>query len=441
MDRRRNEGKRSNRRALRGRGFSISLAMLAVMAMLALAAGCGGGDTATTTTAGGTETTGGGPETTTGGTGTTGGADTTGGAAPSGDPVVIGAIVSATGPNSALGAQERNVLEMMETEINNQGGILGRPLKLVIEDDKSDPKEAVTAANRLIDQEKAVALIAATGSSPTLAVKAITAPKGLPQIAMAAANDITDVAPMEWIWRTPHKDAMAATRALTYVSESLGVTKIAVLHDENAFGSSGAEQIKNTAADFGLEIVAVESYKTDDVDLTAQLTKIRGEDPEVLIVWGTNPGPALAAKNMKQLGMDVPYVGSHGIANRTFIELAGDAAEGVVFPAGRLLVPDSITDPAQKEVTDLFISRYTYEYGEQPNTFAGYAFEAVTLLAAAIERAGSTEPAAIQAALNSTQDFPGPDGLYNYSETDHDGLTADDLIIVKIEGGTWVLVE
>ncbi len=198
------------------------------------------------------------------------------------------------------------MLEMMEGEINAAGGVLGRPLEIVIEDDKSDPKEAVTAANRLIDQEKAVALIAATGSASTLAVKAITAEKGLPQMAMAAANDITDKAPMEWIWRTPQKDAMAAGRALTYISETLKVKKIAVLHDENAFGSSGAAEIAETAADYGLEIVATESYKTDDTDLTAQLTKIKGESPEVLIVWGTNPGPALAAKNMKQLGMDDP---------------------------------------------------------------------------------------------------------------------------------------
>jgi len=398
----------------------VAIVLVALMAMLT--AGCGDETTATTSAGGGTET-------------------TSGGAAPTGDPVVIGAIVSATGPTSALGEQERNVLQMMETEINAAGGILGRPLKLVIEDDKSDAKEAVTAANRLIDQEKAVAIIASTGSPSTLAVKAITAAKGLPQIAMAAANAITDEAPMEWIWRTPHKDAMAAARALAYVSESLQAKKIAVLHDENAFGSSGAAEIEKSAPGMGLEIVMVESYKTDDTDLTAQLTKIKGENPEVLIVWGTNPGPALAAKNMVQLGMDIPYVGSHGIANRTFIELAGDAAEGVVFPAGSLLAPASITDPARKEVTDLFVQQYTEAYGQSPNTFAGYAWEAISLLADAIERAGSTEPAAIQSALNATQGFVGPDGVYNFSETDHDGLTADDMIIVKIEGGTWVLVE
>lgn len=364
-----------------------------------------------------------------------------GGSQVSGEPVVIGAIVSATGANSALGAQERNVLEMMQGHINDAGGVLGRPVKIVIEDDKSDTAEAVTAANRLIDQEKAVAIIAATGSAPTLAVKEITAAKGLPQIAMAAANSITDQPPMEWIWRTPHKDAMAVARALTYISESLGATKIAVLHDENAFGSSGAAEIAKTAADYGLEIVATEPYKTDDTDLTAQLTKIKGQSPEVLVVWGTNPGPALAAKNMQQLSMDLPYVGSHGIANATFIELAGAAAEGVVFPAGRLLVPSSITDPKQKEITDQFIEWYTEAWGQAPNTFAGYAFEAVSLVVDAIERAGSTDPAAIQEALDSTTGFVGPDGVYNYSATNHDGLTAGDMIIVRIENGTWVLVE
>jgi branched-chain amino acid transport system substrate-binding protein len=408
-------------RGIRNKSGWVALLCVLGLLVAVVATGCGGEETSTTAPAEGSST--------------------TAGAQPTGDPVVLGAIVSATGPNSALGEQERNVLEMMETQVNAEGGVLGRPLKIVIEDDKTDPKEAVTAANRLIDQEKAVALIAATGSASTLAVKEITAQKGLPQVAMAAANDITDKAPMEWIWRTPHKDALAVARALTYISETLQAKTIAVLHDENAFGSSGMAEIEKTAGNYGLEIVASESYKTDDTDLTAQLTKIRGANPEVLIVWGTNPGPALAAKNMAQLGMEMPYVGSHGIANKTFIELAGEAAEGVVFPAGRLLVPSSITDPAQKAVTDAFIAQYQAAYGGSPNTFAGYAFEAVLLLVNAIEKAGSTDPVAIQTALNQTQNFAGPDGFYNYSETDHDGLKAEDMIMVRIQGGAWVLAE
>ena len=175
--------------------------------------------------------------------------------------------------------------------------------------------------------------------------------------------------------------------------------------------------------------------------MTAQLTKIKGSNPEVLVVWGTNPGPALVAKNMKQLGMTIPYVGSHGIANQTFIKLAADAAEGVVFPAGRLLVPSSITDAKQKAATEAFIHDYTFTYAAQPNPFAGYALEAITILADAITRAGSTDPKAIQTALDSTTGFAGPDGLYTYTKTDHDGLVASDMIMVKIQGGTWVLAE
>jgi branched-chain amino acid transport system substrate-binding protein len=411
-------------------GVLLLLVMTLSIALVgALAAGCGE-ETTSTTAAGGTATT------------VASGTATTGGAVPTGDPVVIGAIVSATGANSPLGEPERKVLEMMQELINGAGGVLGRPIEIVIEDDKSDPKEAVTAANLLIDQKKAVAIIASSGSSSTMAVKEITAAKGLPQMAMAAGVDITAKEPMQWIWRTPQSDAMAVARALTYVSETLKLKKVAVLHDENAFGTSGANEIAATAAKYGLEVVASESYKTDDTDMTAQLTKIKGANPEALVVWGTNPGPALAAKNMKQMGMAIPYVASHGIANKKFIELAGDAAEGVVFPAGSLLVPSAITNPEQKAVTDAFIAAYQARYeGESPNPFAGYAFEAITILVDAITRAGSTDPAALQAALNATQGFVGPDGVYNYSETNHDGLTSDDLIMVKIEGGTWVLAE
>jgi branched-chain amino acid transport system substrate-binding protein len=372
-----------------------------------------------------------GEETTTTTAATGDGSTTTAGAQPTGEPVVLGAIVSATGPNAALGVQERNVLQMMESQINAAGGVLGRPVKIVVEDDKTDAKEAVTAANKLIDQDKVVALIAATGSASTLAVKEITAQKGLPQMAMAAANDITDKAPMDWIWRTPQKDAFAVSRALDYIANTLKLKKVAVLHDENAFGSSGNAEIAKQAPTIGLEVVASESYKTNDTDMTAQLTKVRGANPEVLVVWGTNPGPALAAKNMQQLGMTIPYIGSHGIANRAFIELAETPPRSGV-PRGAMLVPAPSTDPAQKAVTDKFIADYTAAYDAAPNPFAGYAFEAVTLLVDAIERAGNTDAAAVQTALNATAGFPGPDGLYNYSTTNHDGLQASDMIMVKI---------
>ncbi|GAB4245942.1 MAG: ABC transporter substrate-binding protein [Thermoleophilia bacterium] len=409
--------------------YLVYLAVVLALAVVVTGVvGCGGGGATTTTAAPSTESTAA-PST-----------ETTA-AGPTGEPIVVGAVVSATGAAAPLGEPERATLQMMEKQVNEAGGVLGRPLKIIIEDDQSNSKEAVTATQKLIQQDKVVAIIGGTISPSTLAMKPITAQAKIPHLAMAAANAITDEPPIDWIWRTPPKDALAVAKALKYISENLKVTKIAVLHDENAFGSSGAAEIEKTAKDWGLEIVGKESYKTDETDLTTQLTKLKGANPEVLVVWGTNPGPAVAAKNMKQLGWDIPYVGSHGIANKKFIELAGDAAEGVVFPAGKLLIPSSITDPQQKAIVDQFVAAYQAAVGQLPPTFAGHAFDALGLLLKAIDTAQSTEPEAIQKALNETTGFAGPDGVYNYSPTNHDGLSVDDMIVVKIEGGKWVLAE
>jgi branched-chain amino acid transport system substrate-binding protein len=326
---------------------------------------------------------------------------------------------------------------MLEEEINKVG-VLGRPIKLVIEDDQSNPTEAVTAVNKLLQQDKVIAVLGGSISASTLAIKPITDAAGIPLMAMAASNKITEP-PIDWVWRAPPRDALAVGAALGYIQNTMKFTKIAVLSDENAYGASGLADIEARAGDFGLTVVAKESYKTEDTDLTAQLTKLKAANPEVIVVWGTNPGPAVAAKNMKQLGMTQPFVGSHGIANKSFIDLAGDAAEGVIFPAGRLLVPDSYTNPEQKAIVDQFVAAFTAAAGNPPPTFAGHAFGALRLLLEAINKAGSTDAAAIQTALNATTGVITPDGVYNYSATDHDGLTPDDLTVVQIKGGTWVL--
>lgn len=407
------------------RRHSVLLLVVALGLVLVGVIGCGG-STTTTTAAPASATTAApvGTETTLG--------------APTGEPIAFGAVLSATGPGSPLGEPERATLTMMETEINKAGGVLGRPIKIIIEDDQTKPNEAVTAVNKLLQQDKVVAVLGSSTSASTLAMKTITEQAGIPLMALAASNKITE-APITWTWRAPPRDSLAAQTALNYISKVMKLTKIAVLFDENAYGASGMAEIEKVSPTFGLTVVAKESYKTEDTDLTAQLTKIKAANPEVVVVWGTNPGPAIAAKNMKQLGMTQPYVGSHGIANAKFIELAGPAAEGVIFPAGRLLVPDSFTDSAQKAVVDKFVAAYKTATGGMPPTFAGHAFGGLTLLIDAITRAGSTDPAAIQTALNETKGVATPDGIYNYTPEDHDGLVADDLTVVQIKGGTWVL--
>lgn len=400
---------------------ALSLVLLLTGAVFL--AGCGGTATATTT----------GPSASTG--------TSTASSAAGGDPIVIGAVVSATGANAPLGGPQRDTFELLQKKINDAGGVIGRQIKIVVLDDQSSAKEAVTATNRLLQTEKAVAIIGASGSASTLAMKPIISKAAIPQIAMAAANAITDEPPIDWLWRVAPKDNLAVARALKYIAEELKLTRVAVLHDENAFGSSGADEIQRTQGEWELEVVALESYKTDETDLTAHLTKIAGLNPEVLVVWGTNPGPAIAAKNMQQLGLDIPYVGSHGIANDKFIELAGEAGEGVVLPTNKMVLPDSITDPAMKAVVDSFVTDYKAAYGVAPTPFACYAHDGLMVLLKAIEAAGGTDPKALQEQLNKISGLAAAGGVFTYTDTDHDGLRVDDLMMVKVEEGAWAPVE
>lgn len=401
-------------------GIHIAVLMLVFSCAVVLAA-CGGSTTTTAAVSTGSST-----------------SATT----PSGEPIVVGAVVSTTGASAPLGEPERNTLELLEKKLNAAGGVLGRPLDVVVRDDQSAAKEAVIATQSFISisHVQFIAVLGASASATTLAMKPITTEAKIPQIALAAANSITEP-PIDWIWRVAPKDDLAAERVMKYAAENLKVKTVAVLYDENAFGSSGLAQIEKLKGTYGIEVVAKESYKTDETDLTAQLTKLRGSDPQALVVWGTNPGPAIAAKNLKQLGWSLPYLGSHGIANAEFIELAGEAAEGVVFPSTKILAPESITNPEQKKVIDTFISDYTKEYGEAPNHFASHGWDSLMLLVTAIEDAKSTKAEDIQAALNRITNFAGADGIFTYTPTNHDGLSVDDLIMVKIKGGKWVLAQ
>jgi len=345
----------------------------------------------------------------------------------------IGAVVSATGPAAPLGEPERKTLLMEVKKINDAGGINGHLVELFIEDDKSDPANAATAVSKLIDKG-VIAIIGGTTTPSTMAMKQQTAQAKVPHVSMAAGIPIT-ADENEWIFRTAQSDAVAVQKVIDYLSDSLKIKKFAILHDANAFGESGANELQKRAPEAGLEVVAVEKYKTEETDLTSQLTKIKGSGTEVVVVWGTNPGPAVAAKNMKQLGMTVPFVGSHGIANKNFITLAGDAAEGVVFPAGKILVPDS-AQGEQADVIRAFMSDYEAEYNEGANSFAGHAYDAINILFKALENAGSNNED-LRSAIEEIIDFNGISGIFNYSPDNHDGTTTSDMIMVEVKGGNW----
>ena len=357
------------------------------------------------------------------------------------EPIKIGVVLSESGANEPLGKPERNAIELFAQRINDAGGIDGHMLEVIIKDDQSDANKAQQAVVELLEQEKPVAVIGSSGTGTTISMKQETSKAEVPQVCMAAGASIMD-GDITWIFRTPPTATEAGKKALGYIADVLKVKKVALLYDTNAFGTDGKAVIEAEAPGFGLEVVVSEGYQTDESEegMDTHLTNVMTAKPEVVVVWGTNPGPAKIAKRMRDKGIDLPYMGSHGIANQAFMELAGEAANGVLFPAGKMLIYEKILEPGTEEYEFIkeFADAYFEEYGEQINTFAGHGWDAILIVTEALKRAGGdATPAELRDEIEATEGLVGTAGIFTYTPEDHNGLSPDDLTMVKIVDSKW----
>jgi branched-chain amino acid transport system substrate-binding protein len=357
------------------------------------------------------------------------------------EPYVIGGIFSITGPASYLGEPERNSMEMVAQAINAKGGINGHPLKLVIYDDEGDVTKARLDAEKLLQKDKALAIIGPSITPASMTVLQVTQKAKMPLISCAAAAGITAPAKDRfWTFKTAQTDQMAVARIYQYCQKH-GIAKVAILTVSSGFGVAGKEQLLSQAAKFGIEVVGQEVFADKDTDMTPQLTKIRALPAQAVICWAVGPAPALVAKNMKQLGFTIPLIQSHGAASKKFIELAGDAAEGIIMPAGKLVIyqqlPDS--DP-QKAVCKEYADKYQAKFKAPESSFGGYAYDAQRMLDAALAKAGSDQ-GKIRAELEGLKNFVGVSGVFNMSPEDHNGLSPAAFVMVKIHNGNFTLID
>jgi len=355
------------------------------------------------------------------------------------ETIKIGALFSVTGPPSFLGEPERNSAKMIVDEINSKGGVKGKKIELIVYDTGGDATKAVQAANRLIKEDKVVAIIGPSTSGETMAVIPVAEKENIPLISCAASSKITD--PLKkWIFKTAQNDGLAVAKIFEYLNKKK-ISNVAILTVSDGFGSSGREQLKANAAKFGIQIVVDDTYGPKDTDMTAQLTKLRGSQAQAIICWGTNPGPAVIAKNVMQLGIKLPLFMSHGVSSKKFIDLAGDASEGIIIPSGKVIVSDVLpTSDKQKKSLMAFVKDYQKHFKAEGDHFGGHAWDAVMLLKGALER-GDGSPASIRDQLEKTSNFPGIGGIFSYSATDHAGLTKDAFVLVEIKNKDWALVK
>jgi branched-chain amino acid transport system substrate-binding protein len=373
-------------------------------------------------------------------------------------PYSIGAVFSVTGGASFLGEPERNTAKMVEEWVNGAGGIQGHPLKVIIEDSKSDEGQAVLAVRKLLDKDKVLAIVGPSTTGESMAVVPIMEKAGTPLISCAAALSI--VTPKEeldrilagktfempkkqnhWVFKTAQTDTSAVEAIYDHMKRK-NITKVAIITVTAGFGDFGRQELKRVAPAYGISIVADERYGPKDSDMTAQLTKIKGTDAQALINWSIGPPQVLVTKNWNQLGMKIPLYQSHGFGSKRNIELAGGAAEGVLCPLGHIIVAEKVkSGHPQKAVIMKYKTEYEKRFKTDVSSFGGYACDSLYLLADALKAVGPDKGKIRDYLEARVKNWAGVSGVFNLSPQDHTGLSKDAFVMITVKNNDWTFAD
>jgi branched-chain amino acid transport system substrate-binding protein len=354
------------------------------------------------------------------------------------EPLKVGALLAVTGPASFLGAPEARTLQMLVDDLNAKGGVDGRRIELVLKDTGGNPEKAISFAKQLVEEDQVFAIIGPATSGESIAVKAIAEEAKTLLLSCAAAEVIvTPVLPH--VFKVAPKDSFAAEMIFRRM-QKMGIRRIGLLSSNTGFGKAGKEQVEKLAPAHGIEIAVSEVYDKAATDLTAEVTKLKAARVEALLNWSIEPAQAIVIKNARQIGLDVPIFQSHGFANVQYARAAGAAAEGVMFPASRVVVADALaaSDP-QKPVVAAYKRDYEGRYKEDVSTFGGHAHDALGILVRAVREAG-LDRAKVRAAIENMKGYVGTAGVFSFAPDDHTGLSIDAFEMITVKNGKFVVL-
>ena len=347
------------------------------------------------------------------------------------EPVKIGFFMSITGRDASFGEVSLRGARLAVDELNAAGGVLGRPVELVVEDNRSVAGESATAAKKLIARDRVAVLIGECSSGRTLEAAPVAQAAGIPLIAVAATNPkVTQVG--DCIFRVCFIDPFQGDVIAAFARRRLGLKRAALLIEAGAPYSVGlAEYFAKTFTALGGEIVATQKYNGADTDFRAQLTAIRAEQPDAIFLPGYYVAAGLVAQQAQQLGLKATLLGGDGFEAPQLLEIGGPALEGVYYST-------HFATENTDQVSRAFVDAYTRRHGSGPNGLTALTYDAVKLAADAIARAGTTEPVKLRAALAATKDFPGVTGRTTINaQRDAD----KDAAIITVKNGKLVFVE
>ncbi|MEW6308162.1 MAG: ABC transporter substrate-binding protein [Bacillota bacterium] len=342
--------------------------------------------------------------------------------------IKIGVIAPLTGNIASFGQSTKNGLDLLVKDVNSKGGILGKQVRLIYEDDRNDPVETANATRKLITQDKVVAIIGSVTSKCTLAGAPIAQSSGVPMLSPTSTNEnVTKVG--DFISRACFIDPFQGTVMAKFATETLKAKTAGVIFDiGNDYSKGLAEAFKLAFEQLGGQVVAWETYAEGDQVFSAQLTRVRSKQPDVLFQPDYYHAVTLISKQARQAGITATFLGGDGWDAPETAAIGGAAVEGAFF--ANHYSPDS-TDP----VAVAFISAYKAAYGSVPDALAALAYDAGLVMFDAIKRAGSTDGKAIKDAVIATRNLRAVSGAINMNASRDPVKGA---AIIKLVGGKQV---
>lgn len=343
----------------------------------------------------------------------------------------IGVILTAGGRYAALGGPQRDGAFLAAEEINRRGGVNGHKLELIFEDDGGDPSVATRLAKKLIGENKVSVIFGGTPIVSAQAIAMVCEEKRIPLIAPVPQTSV--VKNRRFAFINTVTTEITATGQARYIVEELRWKKVAIVHDTTEYGILISALVKEALKEKLLEVVSFE-FKSTDTDLMPILLKIKTFNPNGISLVGSIPSaPAIFMKQKKGLGIEIPVIGPTSLTTQTFINLAGEAGEG-------MMLQSNVNYASQSQGAREFFEATEKKYpGTLPLAFHAFGWDGIKLFAKAMERAGS-DPLKIRDALENIKGYDGARGLINLSPEDHSGFTINHLYILKIEKRRFVHV-
>lgn len=345
--------------------------------------------------------------------------------------IVIGEYGSMTGGTATFGQSTHKGIMLATEELNNAGGLLGKKVSIITEDDQGKPEQAVNAVLKLIQRDHVTAVLGEVGSSRSLAAGPICQQNKVPMISPSSTNPkVTQIG--DYIFRACFIDPFQGSVMAKFAMNTLKAKKAAIFTDRKQDYSVGlAQYFKETFTASGGQIVSEEAYQSDDKDFKPQLTNIRASQPDVVFVPGYYTECALIARQARELGINAPLLGGDGWDSDVTLKSGGQAVEGVYFSN------HYHQDDPRPEVQN-FVTKFKQKYNEVPDAMAVTGYDAANILFAAIKNANSLDRQAIRDQIAKTSDFTGVSGRMSIDENRNAKKGA---VVLKIEGGKYVFKE